>query len=208
MVLVVASDYRIALKSSRRGAFNGAACARHGESSESAWTDDGRSSLRQEGEGVTSPSNPLGKVKTAPPQGFLDRIQLFLMQGEHETVEATSHSEDEDAGQAEGGEDDEKQKRNSGRRKRRTPAELNLLRDPDDVIVELTEAELQRLAGARKLHSLRYPTYIVCTHQNFQLRAIEGRQAVKGTALKELDLSYNKLMVLDALEQVVAIASP
>ena len=102
------------------------------------------------------------------------------MQGEHETVEATSHSEDEDAGQAEGGEDDGKQTRNSGRRKRRTPAELNLLRDPDDVIVELTEAELQRLAGARKLHSLRYPTYIVCTHQNFQLRAIEGLQAVGG----------------------------
>ena len=32
-------DYRIALESSRNGAFNGAAFARHGESSESVWTE-------------------------------------------------------------------------------------------------------------------------------------------------------------------------
>ena len=102
-------------------------------------------------------------------------------------------------GDAEGG--DGQKKRKSGVRRRRNASELNLLRDPDDIIVELTEAELQRLAGTRKLHQLRYPTYIVCTHENFQLRDISGLQAVKGTALKELDLSHNKLMVVDALEQ-------
>ena len=75
------------------------------------------------------------------------------------------------------------------------------MRDPEDVVVELTESELHRLAGTHKLHQLRYPTYIVCTHENFQLRAIEGLQAIKGTALKELDLSHNKLMAIDALEQ-------
>ena len=117
-------------------------------------------------------------------------------------AEETDHSEHEYAVTEDG--DAGKLERNSGVRKRRTSAELNLLCDPDNVIVELTESELQRLAGARKLHNLRYPTYIVCTHHNFQLRAIEGLQAVKGTALKELDLSHNKLMVLDALEQVVA----
>lgn len=99
-------------------------------------------------------------------------------------------------------EDGAEKKKRKGVRRRRTGAELNLLRDPDDIVVELTEAELQRLAGTRKLHQLRYPTYIVCTHENFQLRAIEGLQAIKGTALKELDLSHNKLMAIDALEQV------
>ena len=108
----------------------------------------------------------------------------------------------ENADEGEGGDDDAAKKKKRVVRKRRTAADLNLLRDPEDVIVELTEPVLQELAGhSRKLHQLRYPTYIVCTHRNFQLRAIEGLVAIKGTALKELDLSNNKLMVLDALEQ-------
>ena len=80
-------------------------------------------------------------------------------------------------------------------------ADMNLLREPQEVIVELSEQVLLELSGNRELHQLRYPTFIVCTHPNFQLRAIEGLAAIKGTALKELDLSNNKLMVLDALEQ-------
>lgn len=99
----------------------------------------------------------------------------------------------------------------------------NLLRDPDEVVVELTEGVLQELAGPKKLHQLRYPTcvaiastavpylystpphrYVVCTHPNFELCAIDGLTAIKGTALKELDLASNRLTVLDALEQVGA----
>ena len=92
--------------------------------------------------------------------------------------------------------------RSSGpRRRRRTAAELNLLSDPQDIVVELTESVLDELSGAKKLHQLRYPTYIVCTHNNFQLRSVEGLRAIKGTALKELDLSQNKLMRIDSLEQ-------
>ena len=97
------------------------------------------------------------------------------------------------------GEGSEKKKRG---RRRRTAADLNLLSDPTDVIIELTESVLQELAGPRKkVHALRYPTYIVLTHPNFKLRSVEGLQAVKGTSLKELDLSNNKLSVLDNLEQ-------
>ena len=73
-----------------------------------------------------------------------------------------------------------------GLRARKTAEELNLLRDPTEKIVELTEPILQELAGAKKLHQLRYPTYVVCTHPNFQLRSIEGLVSIKGTALKEL----------------------
>ena len=81
----------------------------------------------------------------------------------------------ENADEGEGGDDDAAKKKKRVVRKRRTAADLNLLRDPEDVIVELTEPVLQELAGhSRKLHQLRYPTYIVCTHRNFQLRAIEG----------------------------------
>ena len=112
--------------------------------------------------------------------------------------------EGSDGGSDGGGGSDEEgdgKKKRKGVRKRKTAGDLNLLREPADVVVELSEPVLQELAGARKLHQLRYPTYIVCTHPNFQLRAIEGLQAVKGTALKELDLSNNKLVVLDALEQ-------
>ena len=98
-------------------------------------------------------------------------------------------------------EDGKKKKRKGLARKRRTAADMNLLREPQEVIVELSEQVLLELSGNRKLHQLRYPTFIVCTHPNFQLRAIEGLAAIKGTALKELDLSNNKLMVLDALEQ-------
>ena len=112
---------------------------------------------------------------------------------------------DEGAGDDEGEATGGKKKKSSARR-RRNASELNLLRDPADIIVELTEVELQRLSKVRKLHQLRYPTYIVCTHENFQLRDISGLQAIKGTALKELDLSHNKLMVIDALEQVCAAA--
>ena len=109
---------------------------------------------------------------------------------------------EEDAGAEEEDGDEKKKKKKLGVvRTRKTANDLNLLRDPQDVVVELSEPVLQELAGARKLHQLRYPTYIVCTHKNFQLRAIEGLAAIKGTALKELDLSNNKLMVLDALEQ-------
>ena len=87
------------------------------------------------------------------------------------------------------------------RRRRKTAAELNLLADPQDIVVELTESVLDELSGAKKLHQLRYPTYIVCTHNNFQLRSVEGLRAIKGTALKELDLSHNKLMRIDSLDQ-------
>lgn len=113
---------------------------------------------------------------------------------EKEEDEADGEDDDE-------GDDGGKKKRKGRVRKRRTAADLNLLREPQEVIVELSEPVLQELAGSRKLHQLRYPTYIVCTHPNFQLRAIDGLAAVKGPALKELDLSNNKLMVLDALEQ-------
>ena len=92
------------------------------------------------------------------------------------------------------------QKKKRGRR-RRTANDLNLVSDPTDVVVELTEPVLQELSGSRKVHQLRYPTYIVLTHPNFKLRSVEGLQAVKGTALKELDLSHNKLIALDNLEQ-------
>ena len=34
----------------------------------------------------------------------------------------------------------------------------NLLRNPGQIVVELTELVLQDLAGAKKLHQLRYPT--------------------------------------------------
>ena len=51
-------------------------------------------------------------------------------------------------------------------------------------------------------HNHPPPRYVSCTHPNFQLRSVEGLSAIKGTALKELDLSLNKLVVLDALEQV------
>ena len=110
--------------------------------------------------------------------------------------------EDDDAAAAEGldgeaGEEGKKKKR--GRRK--DASDLNLLQDPQDVVVELTADVLEELSGRKKLHQLRYPTFIVCTHPNFQLRSIEGLQAVKGTALKELDLSNNRLLVLDGLEQ-------
>ena len=109
----------------------------------------------------------------------------------------------EDGEAAEGGEsgDEGDKKRKKKRRARRAAEELNLLRDPSDIVVELTEPVLQELAGNRKLHQLRYPTFVVCTHANFQLRTIEGLRAIKGTALKELDLSLNKLLVLDGLEQ-------
>ena len=102
-------------------------------------------------------------------------------------------------------EDGKKKKRKGLARKRRTAADMNLLREPQEVIVELSEQVLLELSGNRKLHQLRYPTFIVCTHPNFQLRAIEGLAAIKGTALKELDLSNNKLMVLDALEQFTTL---
>lgn len=115
--------------------------------------------------------------------------------------EADGGAEGGDVG--EGGDDygDDNGKKKKKKKTRRAADELNLLRDPTDVVVELTEPVLQELAGAKKLHQLRYPTYVVCTHPNFQLRSIEGLQAIKGTALKELNLSHNKLMVLDALEQ-------
>ena len=58
--------------------------------------------------------------------------------------------------------------------------------DPQDVVVELSVGVLEELSGHRKLHQLRYPTFIVLTHPNFQVRSIEGLQAVKGTALKEV----------------------
>ena len=112
-------------------------------------------------------------------------------------LNVVSGDEDEDAADVE----EEGDKKKKGIRKRRSAAELNLLRDPTDIVVELTESVLQELAGAKKLHQLRYPTYIVCTNANFQLRALDGLRAIKGTALKELDLSFNKLMVLDGLEQ-------
>ena len=107
--------------------------------------------------------------------------------------------EDDAAAAAEGvdgdaGEEGKKKKR--GRRK--DASDLNLLQDPQDVVVELTADVLEELSGHKKLHQLRYPTYIVCTHKNFQLRAIEGLAAVKGTALKELDLSHNKIGVAAA----------
>lgn len=86
-------------------------------------------------------------------------------------------------------------------------ARMNLLRDPDEIVIDLTEAVLQDLAGARKLHQLRYPTYVLCAHPNFQLRTIEGLTAIKGTSVKELDLSFNNLMVLDALEQFATLKS-
>ena len=110
--------------------------------------------------------------------------------------------EDDAAAAAEGvdgeaGEEGKKKKR--GRRK--DASDLNLLQDPQDVVVELTADVIEELSGRKKLHQLRYPTFIVCTHPNFQLRSIEGLQAVKGTALKELDLSNNRLLVLDGLEQ-------
>ena len=69
-------------------------------------------------------------------------------------------------------------------RRRLRADELNLLKAPMDVIVELTEATLEELADNRKLHQLRYPTYLVFTHPNFQLRATDGLRAIKGTALK------------------------
>ena len=97
----------------------------------------------------------------------------------------------------EAGEEGKKKRR--GRKK--DASDLNLLEDPQDVVVELTADVLEELSGHKKLHQLRYPTFIVVTHPNFQLRSIEGLQAVKGTALKELDLSNNRLLVLDGLEQ-------
>lgn len=113
-----------------------------------------------------------------------------------EEGEEAEEGADEEEAEEEGGEEEgKKKKKRKSVRKRRSATDLNLLRDPSEVIVELTEPVLQELAGARKLHQLRYPTYIVCTHENFQLRAIEGLAAIKGTALKELDLSLNKLMV-------------
>eukprot|EP00966_Prymnesium_polylepis_P118597 2741816-Prymnesium_polylepis.2 len=66
-------------------------------------------------------------------------------------------------------------------------------------------ARSQELAGSRKVHQLRYPTFLVFTHPNFKLRSIEGLQTVKGTSLKELDLSDNKLVVLDRLEQFTTL---
>jgi hypothetical protein len=139
-----------------------------------------------------------------------DSLAARLAEGDGSAEEAGFGSAEEEGeeGARKDGDDtdlatgDEKKKRKGGVRKRRTASDLNLLRDPEEIIVDLTEEELQRLAGGRKLHNLRYPTYIVCTHENFQLRALDGLQAIKGTALKELDLSHNKLMVLDALEQV------
>ena len=126
--------------------------------------------------------------------------------GDEEEVASGEEGEEEGEEGQEGAEG--KKKKRGVVRKRRTAADLNLLREPQEVIVELSEPVLQELSGARKLHQLRYPTYIVCTHKNFQLRAIDGLAAVKGTALKELDLSNNKLMVLDALEQFSTVRSP
>jgi len=151
------------------------------------------------------------------PEGAEDSLAARMAAGETSAAEE-SGDEGEDGGKRgeltenegdganeEAGEGGGKKAKKGGVRRRRTANELNLLRDPDEVIVELTEDELQRLAGNRKLHQLRYPTYIVCTHENFQLRSLEGLMAVKGTALKELDLSNNKLMVIDALEQFATL---
>lgn len=125
---------------------------------------------------------------------------------EQDNVDASADEliEQEGAG-AGGGVSDDEAAGKKKRRKRRTAKELNLLADPTDVVVELTEAVLEELSGNRKLHQLRYPTYIVLTHPNFQLRSIEGLRAVKGTALKELDVSNNRLMVLDGLEQFATL---
>ena len=66
--------------------------------------------------------------------------------------------------------------RSSGpRRRRRTAAELNLLSDPQDIVVELTESVLDELSGAKKLHQLRYPTYIVLYEPRGAGPAISGR---------------------------------
>ena len=93
---------------------------------------------------------------------------------------------DEDDEGEEGSEDGDADhvKRRVGRG-RRSAARLNLISDPEDVIVELDEATLEELAANKKLSSCQYPTYIFLTHPNFQLRLIDGLSAVKGSSLKE-----------------------
>ena len=110
-------------------------------------------------------------------------------------------TDDEGAGEAGAEAEEAGEGKKKKRRRKKDASDLNLLQDPQDVVVELTVGVLEELSGGKKLHQLRYPTFIVLTHPNFQLRSIEGLQAVKGTALKELDLSNNKLLVLDGLEQ-------
>ena len=123
----------------------------------------------------------------------LDAADLGVKRRHAQVEDDAQGAEAEEAGDGTG--------KKKSRRARRTASDLNLLSDPQDVIIELTESTLQELAGKSKLHQLRYPTFIVLTHPNFQLRMIDGLAAVKGTALKELDLSLNKLMVIDGLEQ-------
>ena len=113
--------------------------------------------------------------------------------------------EDEDDAGGLSGDEGGGGKKKKKKKRRKDASDLNLVADPQDVVVELSVSVLEELSGHRKLHQLRYPTYIVLTHPNFQLRSIEGLQAVKGTALKELDLSHNKILVLDALEQFATL---
>ena len=99
-----------------------------------------------------------------------------------------------------------------------------------DVIVELTEATLEELADNRKLHQLRYPTYLAsrtptsscarptgCARPRARAQGTRGRPrrpcraaaapppraaaTLRPARRQELDLSGNKLMVLDGLEQ-------
>ena len=62
--------------------------------------------------------------------------------------EGSEHEQAEDEGAEDGGEAEKKPKR----RRRKTAADMNLLRDPEDVIVELTEPVLQGDAAARTQH--------------------------------------------------------
>ena len=117
--------------------------------------------------------------------------------GNEEFVDPAEGEDEDDAGGLSGDEGGGGKRRKKKRRK--DASDLNLVDDPQDVVVELSVSVLEELSGHRKLHQLRYPTYIVLTHPNFQLRSIEGLQAVKGTALKELDLSHNKILVLLSL---------
>ena len=142
-----------------------------------------------------------------------------------EGEEEAADDENEDAnadpsgGAAEGG------KRRLRRRLRAD--ELNLLKAPMDVIVELTEATLEELADNRKLHQLRYRRHLVfrasscarptgCVRSRaprsrharppappVPRRAAPPRRQGPSAPLRrqELDLSGNKLMVLDGLEQ-------
>ena len=59
-------------------------------------------------------------------------------------------TDDEGDGGVSGDEDGAKGKKKRAVRRRKTATQLNLLRDPSEIVVELTEPVLQELAGARK----------------------------------------------------------